>query len=118
MQVIARRLRVPVAESTLLAEHYAQVDRRIASRVFFQGPMWIGWTRPKIVRVINVLNRVPLISLAGDFISGYLPLVDDYFCELTRVSADIRYDHVDAPVLPVTYAFDVQLSHHNLTHQP
>ncbi|KAL1413369.1 hypothetical protein Q8F55_001129 [Vanrija albida] len=83
LQLLARRLRAPAGESTLLAEHYAQLDRRMASRFFLQGPMWIGWTRPKIVSVVNFLEKIPLISLAGDLISGYLPLVDDYFYTVT-----------------------------------
>lgn len=81
LQLVARRLRAPARDSTLLAEHYAQVDRRLASRFFLQGPMWIGWTRPKIVSFIQALERIPLIGLAGELVAGYLPLVDDYFCE-------------------------------------
>ncbi|GMK59154.1 hypothetical protein CspeluHIS016_0701690 [Cutaneotrichosporon spelunceum] len=83
MQLLARRLRMHVGDSTLLAEHYSHADRRIASHFFLQGPMWIGWTRPKVVGVINFLGRIPLISLAGDLIGGYLPLVDDYFYMVT-----------------------------------
>jgi peroxin-16 len=79
LQLAARRMRAPAGDSTLLAEHYSQLDRRIASRFFLQGPMWIGWTRPKIVGFIKGLERIPLIGLAGELISGYLPLVDEYF---------------------------------------
>lgn len=66
--------------------------------------MWIGWTRPKIVSFVNFLERIPLISLAGDLIGGYLPLVDDYFCELPPFDhADDRYGHV-IRALPVEIA--------------
>jgi len=76
-------MRAPAGDSTLLADHYAQLDRRMASRFFLQGPMWIGWTRPKIVRVIKALERIPLIGLAGELIRGYLPLADSYLYTVT-----------------------------------
>lgn len=81
MQLIARNFRAPTGDSTLLAEHYAKLDRRLASRFFLTGPMWIGWTRPKVMSVVRGLQRIPLIGLAGGLIEGYLPLVDDYYCE-------------------------------------
>jgi peroxin-16 len=44
--------------------------------------MWVGWTRPKIMAVVKGLERIPLIGIAGGFVEGYIPLVDDYFyCE-------------------------------------
>jgi peroxin-16 len=79
LQLLARRLRASPGDSTLLAESYAQRDRRTASRFFLQGPMWIGWTRPKIVGVIRFLEKIPLIGLAGELINGYLPLADEFF---------------------------------------
>jgi hypothetical protein len=29
--------------------------------------------------VLGALERIPLIGLAGGFVEGYIPLVDDYF---------------------------------------
>ncbi len=59
------------------------------------GPMWIGWTRPKVMRVIGVLNKVPIVSIAGEFVEGYLPLADEYFyCKLVEIEvqkADRRF---------------------------
>lgn len=81
MQLVARNLRAPTGDSTLLAEHYSKLDRRLASRFFLTGPMWVGWTRPKVMSVIRGLQRIPLIGLAGGLLEGYLPLVDDYYCE-------------------------------------
>ena len=44
--------------------------------------MWVEWTRPKIMAVVKGLERIPLIGIAGGFVEGYIPLVDDYFyCE-------------------------------------
>lgn len=84
MQLLARHLRAPTGDSTLLAEHYAKTDRRLATRFFLTGPMWVGWTRPKVMSVVRGLQRIPLIGLAGGLLEGYLPLVDEYYCELAR----------------------------------
>jgi hypothetical protein len=33
--------------------------------------------------LVKGLERIPLIGLAGGFVEGYIPLVDDYFyCKL------------------------------------
>lgn len=62
--------------------HYAQQDKKLALQAFMAGPMWIGWTRPKVVSIAKTLERVPILGLVGDLVEGYLPLVDDYFfCE-------------------------------------
>jgi hypothetical protein len=54
--------------------------------------MWVGWTRPKIMAVVKGLERIPLIGIAGGFVEGYIPLVDDYFyCK----SDDLYIDCVD-----------------------
>ena len=81
-RLIARHIRPEAGESLLLASHYAKLDRRLASSFFLQGPMWVGWTRPKIMALVKGIERIPLIGLAGEFVEGYIPLVDDYFyCE-------------------------------------
>jgi hypothetical protein len=52
------------------------------SSLFLTGPMWVGWTRPKVLGWVKTLERIPLVGLVGELIEGYLPLVDDYFyCE-------------------------------------
>nr|ODN86397.1 peroxin-16 [Cryptococcus depauperatus CBS 7841] len=66
-------------ETPLLLAHYAQQDRALAMRAFMTGPMWIGWTRPKVVGAAKLLEKIPVIGLVGELIEGYLPLVDDYF---------------------------------------
>ena len=95
LSLLARYLRPPAASFTgetstsslLLAEHYALQDRRLAMRTFLTGPMWVGWTRPKIERVVKALERVPVVGLAGELIEGYLTLVDDfYYCKSLRSS--------------------------------
>lgn len=81
-RLIARHIRPEAGESLLLASHYAKLDRRLASSFFLQGPMWVGWTRPKIMALVKGIERIPLFGLAGEFVEGYIPLVDDYFyCE-------------------------------------
>lgn len=82
MHLLARHLRQPPNDSLLLAEHYAQQDRRLATRFFLTGPMWVGWTRPKIVGITKTLERIPLVGLVAEFAESYLGLVDEYFyCE-------------------------------------
>jgi peroxin-16 len=51
----------------------------MASSFLLQGPMWVGWTRPKIMGALGFLERIPLVGLVGGFVEGYIPLVDDYF---------------------------------------
>lgn len=51
----------------------------MATSFFLQGPMWVGWTRPKIMAVVKGIQRIPLVGIAGELVEGYLPLVDDYF---------------------------------------
>lgn len=77
LQLLARRLRSrPTTE--LQAAHYGQLDRALALWLV-KGPLWVGWTRPKIMRAVNALERVPILGLVGGFIGDYVPLVDDYF---------------------------------------
>ena len=59
---------------------------------FFTGPMWIGWTRPKIMSWVQWFERWPVLGLVGGFAEGYLPLVDDYFyCECACLNKRSRY---------------------------
>lgn len=56
------------------------------------GPMWIGWTRPKVVSVARALERIPILGLVGDLVEGYLPLVDDYFfCEFMDYQSSVSW---------------------------
>lgn len=66
----------------------------MASSFFLQGPMWVGWTRPKIMTVVKGIERIPLVGLVGELVEGYIPLVDHYFyCEYGRAaSASSRDD--------------------------
>lgn len=65
----------------------------MAMRAFLTGPMWIGWTRPKIMGIVKALERVPLVGLVGDLVEGYIPLVDEYFyCESVSVVVAERAD--------------------------
>ncbi|EIW67372.1 hypothetical protein TREMEDRAFT_16146, partial [Tremella mesenterica DSM 1558] len=77
LQLLSRSLRSS-RSSILLADHYAQQDRQLAKRFFLSGPMWVGWTRPKILGVVRTLERIPVVGLVGEFVEAYLPLVDDY----------------------------------------
>ena len=29
--------------------------------------------------IVRTLEKVPLVRIAGEFVEGYIPLVDDYF---------------------------------------
>lgn len=82
IRLLARHLRSVSPATSLQIDHYSSQDRDLARTFFLTGPMWIGWTRPKIKRVCGVLERITLIGLVGDFVEGYLPFVDEYFyCE-------------------------------------
>lgn len=88
--LLSRRLRSK-GESPLLLSHYAQQDKKLALQAFMAGPMWIGWTRPKIVSIAKTLERVPILGLVGDLVEGYLPLVDDYFfCEFMNYKSPVK----------------------------
>jgi hypothetical protein len=53
--------------------------------VFLTGPIWVGWTRPRVMRVVKGIERIPIVGMIGELLEGYLPLVDDYFyCEPSR----------------------------------
>lgn len=79
MRLAARHLRTAPGNSSLLASHQAATDTRLAKSFFLQGPVWVGWTRPKVMAVVKALERVPLVGIAGGLIEAYLPLVDDNF---------------------------------------
>jgi peroxin-16 len=69
----------------LLAEHHAALDRRLASSFFFTGPMWVGWTRPKIEGWLRWIGWWPVVGMVGAFGEGYVGLVDEYYyCESRR----------------------------------
>ncbi|CAD6580025.1 MAG: Peroxisomal membrane protein pex16 [Tremellales sp. Tagirdzhanova-0007] len=93
LHLLARQLRPPPKSSLLLASHHSHLDRRTAAHFFLTGPMWIGWTRPKVMRVLKGLERIPLVGLVGELVEGYLFLVDDYFyCESDLPAAlTVRY---------------------------
>ncbi|WVF72701.1 hypothetical protein IAT40_007519 [Kwoniella sp. CBS 6097] len=79
--LLARYLR-PKSTSPLVLSHQATQDKRLLARAFLTGPMWLGFTRPKIQGIAKGLGRVPVLGLVGELVQGYLPLVDDYFyCE-------------------------------------
>ena len=41
--------------------------------------MWVGWTRPRIIKVVHALEGVPIVGLVGELVESYMSLVDDYF---------------------------------------
>lgn len=79
MRLLARHLRAAPGKHGLLASHQATSDIRLAKSFFLKGPVWVGWTRPKVMAVVKALERVPLVGIAGGLIEAYLPLVDDNF---------------------------------------
>ncbi|WWC63177.1 uncharacterized protein I303_105777 [Kwoniella dejecticola CBS 10117] len=82
MLLLARYLRPKSSSanaSNLLMENNAIQDKRLLVKAFLTGPMWLGFTRPKILSLSKGLERIPLVGLVGELVEGYLPLVDDYF---------------------------------------
>lgn len=81
MRILARHLRDP-SSTVLAAQHHATLDKRLLAQAFLTGPMWIGWTRPKIQSWVEWFEKWPLIGMVAGLGEGYLPLVDDYvYCE-------------------------------------
>ncbi|WVW85740.1 hypothetical protein I302_107778 [Kwoniella bestiolae CBS 10118] len=76
--LLARVLR-PRHTSNLGMAHNASQDRKLLARAFLTGPMWLGFTRPKVLGLTRLLEKIPLVGLLGELVEGYLPLVDDYF---------------------------------------
>ncbi|OCF37844.1 hypothetical protein I316_00068 [Kwoniella heveanensis BCC8398] len=83
--LLARYLRPKPSSSVaspLILAHQATQDKKLLARAFLTGPMWLGFTRPKVQGIASGLARVPVMGLVGELVQGYLPLVDDYFyCE-------------------------------------
>ncbi|KAI9637312.1 peroxisome membrane protein [Dioszegia hungarica] len=77
MRLLARHLR-EASTSPLQAQHHASQDKRLLVHAFLTGPMWIGYTRPKIQGWVEWFGRWPLIGMVAGLGEGYLPLVDDY----------------------------------------
>ncbi|WWC90818.1 uncharacterized protein L201_005755 [Kwoniella dendrophila CBS 6074] len=77
--LLSRYLRPKNSQSNLIMEHNASQDKRLLARAFLTGPMWLGFTRPKVLSISSKLEKIPLIGLVGGLVEGYLPLIDDYF---------------------------------------
>ncbi|OCF57410.1 peroxin-16 [Kwoniella mangroviensis CBS 10435] len=81
--LLARVLRPSHKTSNLGMTHNSSQDRKLLARAFLTGPMWLGFTRPKVLGLTRLVEKIPIVGLVGDLVEGYLPLVDDYFyCEL------------------------------------
>jgi hypothetical protein len=57
--------------------------------------------------VVKGLERIPLIGIAGGFVEGYIPLVDDYFyCESSYLQVSsaltVRYVRIKEGLLICT----------------
>ena len=44
-----------------------------------RGPVWYGWTRPKLASFVARTEHRRLLGLLGSIIREYLPLIDDYY---------------------------------------
>lgn len=44
-----------------------------------RGPLWEGWTRPKLEDLATATENRPLLGIVGGIIKDYLPLVDEYY---------------------------------------
>ncbi|EPQ29268.1 uncharacterized protein PFL1_03023 [Pseudozyma flocculosa PF-1] len=44
-----------------------------------RGPVWYGWTRPKLSSLVARTENRALIGMVGGIVGDYLPLVDEYY---------------------------------------
>ncbi|WVQ68220.1 uncharacterized protein L199_006427 [Kwoniella botswanensis] len=77
--LLARVMRPSHKSSNLGMTHNSSQDRKLLARAFLTGPMWLGFTRPKVLGLTKLVEKIPIVGLVGDLVEGYLPLVDDYF---------------------------------------
>lgn len=45
---------------------------------FLRGPLWVLWTKPKLIKLANKIDSVPLLNLVSTAIHDYVPLLDEY----------------------------------------
>ncbi|MBW0493813.1 hypothetical protein O181_033528 [Austropuccinia psidii MF-1] len=45
---------------------------------FLRGPLWILWTKPKLISISQKLSSKPLLNLISLAIQDYTPLIDEY----------------------------------------
>ncbi|KAN0064470.1 hypothetical protein ACQY0O_002096 [Thecaphora frezii] len=44
-----------------------------------RGPVWYGWTRPKLAKLVERTENRAVVGLVGGIVGDYLPLVDEYY---------------------------------------
>lgn len=44
-----------------------------------RGPVWYGWTRPKVAQFVASTEKRRIVGLLSSIIGEYLPLVDEYY---------------------------------------
>ncbi|KAA1115962.1 Peroxisomal membrane protein pex16 [Puccinia graminis f. sp. tritici] len=53
--------------------------RRLAFWSYFlRGPLWVLWTKPKLLQISNKFAHVPIFNLISTAILDYTPLLDEY----------------------------------------
>lgn len=78
----SRTLRRRTAEATpLLLETYAARDRGLALQLV-KGAIWQRWTRGKVMRLVQALEKVWGVRLVAGIVRDHVALVDEYYyCE-------------------------------------
>ncbi|WFD22262.1 hypothetical protein MEQU1_000928 [Malassezia equina] len=44
-----------------------------------RGPVWYGWTRPKVAKLVASMEKRRIVGVLGSIVGEYLPLVDEYY---------------------------------------
>ncbi|OAV93716.1 hypothetical protein PTTG_09590 [Puccinia triticina 1-1 BBBD Race 1] len=53
--------------------------RRLAFWSYFlRGPLWLLWTKPKLLQISSKFSNVPILNLLSTAILDYTPLLDEY----------------------------------------
>lgn len=77
----ARLLRRRAGVSPLLAETYALRDRGMVFHLV-RGAVWQRWTRGKVMRLVEGLEKVWGVRLVAGIVRDHVELVDEYYyCE-------------------------------------
>jgi hypothetical protein len=80
--LLARTLRRPARGTTpLLAETYGSRDRALMFHLV-RGAIWQRWTRGKVMRLVQGLEKVWGVRLVAGIVRDHVELVDEYYyCE-------------------------------------
>ncbi|WFD26352.1 hypothetical protein MNAN1_001333 [Malassezia nana] len=64
--------------STVESDEWSSRDRALWWYLL-RGPVWYGWTRPKVAQFVASTEKRRIVGLLGSIVGEYLTLVDEYY---------------------------------------